>query len=135
MKAILAVVIAALLVPVSDYAQTPVNKSIAVLPGQSILMHFDYPEMIRVSTWEKNEVSIQGTVSINSGENDDAFELFTTSSGNTVSIKNEIKNLKKPSATLYHRRRCTEDNFQEPGGVKEIPGAKRSSVRCDVNRR
>ena len=57
-------------------------------------MHFDYPELIQVSTWDKNEISITGNVSINSGENDDAFELFTSTSGGTISIRNEIKNMK-----------------------------------------
>jgi hypothetical protein len=52
-----------------------------------------------VSTWDKNEISITGTVSINSGENDDAFELFTSTSGNNISIRNEIKNMKN----LPHR--------------------------------
>jgi hypothetical protein len=99
MKAIIAVVLITLLAPIQAFAQTQINKSIAVSAGQNVVIHFDYPELIRVSTWDKNEVSIQGTVSINSGENDDAFELFTSSSGNTVSIRNEIKDLKN----LPHR--------------------------------
>jgi hypothetical protein len=94
MKAIIAVVLTALLAPIRDFAQTQINKSIAVSAGQNVLIHFDYPELVRVSTWDKNEVSIQGSVSINNGESDDAFELITSSSGNTVSIKNEIKNMK-----------------------------------------
>ena len=57
-------------------------------------MQFDYPELIRVTTWDKNEISIQGSVSINGGESDDAFELVTSTSGNTISIRNEIKNMK-----------------------------------------
>ena len=99
MKAIIAVILTALLAPFPDFAQTQINKSIAVSGGQSVFIHFDYPELIRVSSWDKNEVSIQGTVSINNGENDEAFELITSSSGNTVSIKNEIKNMK----SLPHR--------------------------------
>ncbi len=51
-------------------AQMPVNKSVPVQPGQKIEMHFDYPELIRVTTWEKNEISVQGSVSINGGESD-----------------------------------------------------------------
>ena len=94
MKAIITVVLTALLAPTPDFAQTQINKSIPVSAGQSVLLHFDYPELVSVSTWDKNEVSVQGTVSINNGESDDAFELFTTSSGNTVSIRNEIKNIK-----------------------------------------
>jgi hypothetical protein len=94
MKAIIAVILTALLAPAPDFAQTQINKSIPVSAGQTVLLHFDYPELVRVSTWDKNEVSVQGTVSINNGESDDAFELFTSSSGNTVSVRNEIKNLK-----------------------------------------
>ena len=83
-----------MLIPILEYGQTPVNKVIPVNSGQKISMHFDYPELVRISTWDKTEISIQGTVSINEGENDDAFELLTSSSGNTISIKNEIKNMK-----------------------------------------
>lgn len=77
-----------------SFAQTPINKTIPYQAGQVIVMHFDYPELIRVSTWDKNEVSITGTVSINNGENDNAFELSTSNSGKEISIRNEIKGLK-----------------------------------------
>jgi hypothetical protein len=93
MKNIL-VLILAFTIPFVDHAQTPVNRSIPVQPGQRITMHFDYPEMVRVSTWDKNEISIQGSVTINGGENDDAFDLQTTTTGNIITIKNEIKNMK-----------------------------------------
>lgn len=56
-------------------------------------MHFDYPEMIRVSTHDGNDVLIQGTVSINGGENDDAFVLETSTSGGQVNIKGFVKGL------------------------------------------
>ncbi|HMG89332.1 MAG TPA: hypothetical protein VK589_04710 [Chryseolinea sp.] len=124
MKAIIAV-LTALLTPLTDFAQTQVNKSIAVSAGQSVFIHFDYPELIRVSTWDKNEVSIQGTVSINNGESDDAFELFTSSSGNTVSIRNEIKNLKNlpqrytivdGSQKITFKNRAELKKYQEQNG-------------------
>lgn len=75
-------------------AQTPVNKTIPVKPGQQIRMSFDYPELIKISTWDKNEISIQGTVMINFGENDDAFELETTESNGVFDIRSWIKNIK-----------------------------------------
>jgi hypothetical protein len=83
-----------LLIGTALWAQTPVNKSIPVQPGQKIEMHFDYPQLIRMTTWEKNEISILGTVSINGGESDDAFELITSAAGNIVNVRNEIHNLK-----------------------------------------
>jgi hypothetical protein len=86
--------ISAMAIAVWGYAQSPVNKTLTVQPGQKIEMLFDYPELIRVSTWDKNEISIQGTVSINGGESDEAFEILTSTSGNTISIRNEIKNMK-----------------------------------------
>lgn len=94
MKVKILLVIVALIIPRMDYAQTPINKSIAVQSGQKVVMHFDYPDLVRVSTWDKNEISIQGSVSINNGESDDAFELLTSTTGNTISIRNEIKNMK-----------------------------------------
>lgn len=75
-------------------AQTVVTKTAAVQSGQKIVLHFDYPELVRITTWDKNEVSVQASVSINGGENDDAFELQSSTSGNVITIKNEIKNMK-----------------------------------------
>jgi hypothetical protein len=96
--------IVALFVPIKEYAQTQVNKSIPVQSGQTITMHFDYPELIRVSTWDKNEISIQGEVSINGGENDDAFVLENSVAGNIIKIKSEIRDIKNlPQRITMHR--------------------------------
>ncbi|MBI1768097.1 MAG: hypothetical protein HY015_05500 [Bacteroidetes bacterium] len=81
------------------FSQTTINKTIAVQAGQKIKMHFDYPELIKVSTWNKNEISIVGEVTINGGENDDAFKLESSASGNEISIIGEMRNLK----SLPHR--------------------------------
>jgi len=87
------------LLTIKVYSQTEINKTIAFQPGQTITMHFDYPELIKVSTWDKNEIAITGTVSINGGENDDAFSLESSTNGKEVSIEGEIRNLK----SLPHR--------------------------------
>ncbi|MEJ0054920.1 MAG: hypothetical protein WDN75_04305 [Bacteroidota bacterium] len=76
-------------------AQTKVDKTIPVKAGQKVKMRFDYPDLIKVSTWDKNEISIKGDVSINGGESDDAFILDTRSEGNAVIIRNEIKDMDK----------------------------------------
>ena len=81
-------------------AQTPVNKNYPVSAGQKISLHFDYPELVKISTWDKNEISITGTVSINGGEHDNAFELIQSTSGNTMNIENKIRNMK---ASSYRR--------------------------------
>ncbi len=74
--------------------QTNFSRSIPVKPGQKINMHFDYPDLIRVSTWDKNEVSVVGTISINNGENDDAFVFESSVNGNVVDIRSSIRDMK-----------------------------------------
>lgn len=81
-------------ITVSLVAQTPVMKSFATTAGQKISLQFDYPELIKVSTWDKNEILITGTVSINGGESDSAFEIVQSVSGNTMTIENKINRLK-----------------------------------------
>lgn len=85
-------------------AQTPVNKSIPVSAGQSLQLYFDYPNLIRVSSWDKNEIQITGSVSINNGENDDAFVLTSVVSGNEVKVKGEIPNIKSLPHQITIRR-------------------------------
>lgn len=91
-KSILA--IAAVIAPVAVFAQAELTRTIPVARGQRINMHFDYPDLVRVSTWDKNEISVQGTVSINNGENDDAFIFESTVSGNLVDIRSGIRDMK-----------------------------------------
>jgi hypothetical protein len=114
-------------------AQTTVKKTIAVQAGQKINMHFDYPNLIRVSTWDKNEISIQGTVSINGGENDDAFDLQNSTSGNIVTIKNEIRDFKN----LPHRititngaQKITFKNKDELRKYQQANGIGTPDVMC-----
>ena len=78
----------------SAMAQTRVSKSVPVKPGQTLNMHFDYP-VVKVVSWDKKEISIEADVNINGGESDDAFELKIEDLGNSISIRDEIKDLKK----------------------------------------
>ena len=94
MKINIIILIVAMITPITEFAQTRLDKSIPVKAGQKINMHFDYPELIGVSTWERNEISIQGTISINNGENDDAFIFESSTSANTINISAIIKDLK-----------------------------------------
>lgn len=79
---------------VNVLAQTEINKSLKVNESQSIEIQFDYPELISISTWDRAEMQITGTVLINQGENDDAFELDISENAQTIKIENRIKNLK-----------------------------------------
>lgn len=75
-------------------AQTKVSKTYPVKPGQKIQLDFDYPKVIRISTWDKNVISIEALVDINQGDNDTAFVIYNSIEGDKLSIRNEIKNMK-----------------------------------------
>ncbi len=72
---------------------TEINKTIPVQKGQVLRAWFDYPKVVKITSWDKNEVQVLCHVSINGGENDEAFELDVKTSGTTISIKNKIMDL------------------------------------------
>ena len=74
----------------ASHAQTAVEKTIAVQPGQKLHLDFDDPKL-KMQTWDKNEILIKGVVSINRGENDSAFELQSNVSGTEITITAVIK--------------------------------------------
>jgi hypothetical protein len=88
--------IVALVLPLTVFAQTQLNRTIPVASSnKKINMHFDYPEIVRVSTWDRNEISVTGTISINGGEHDDAFIFEHEVNGTTIDLHSSIKELKK----------------------------------------
>ncbi len=104
-------------------AQTPVNKTFPVQTGQTIRFHFDYPELVKVSTWDKNEISIEGTVSINASENDEAFQLSSSIMGNTLVIESEIVNLKNLPRRITVMRDGKKMSFKNKSALRDFdPG-------------
>lgn len=75
-------------------AQTTINRSYPVTAGQKVALTFDYPKIVRVSTWDKNEVLVTAHVSINDGEDDTAFVLNDQTENGVLTISNQIKNMK-----------------------------------------
>lgn len=93
------VFVALAFIALETIGQTPINKTYPVSGLQVIDLHFDYPELIKISSWDKNEIAITGTVEINGGENDDAFKLENSVTGNTLFIRGTVPNVKN----LPHR--------------------------------
>jgi hypothetical protein len=104
MKAKIVILIVAMVSPLKEYAQTAINRTIPIKAGEKISMHFDYPRVIKVSTWDGNSISIEGMVTINGGENDDAFLLEDSRTGDLVKITSQIKDVKNlPQRITIHR--------------------------------
>jgi hypothetical protein len=72
-------------------AQTNINKTYTTKAGQKLILKFDYPNLVKVTTWDKNEVAINAKVKINDGENDNAFVLEENIENGTLTICNKIK--------------------------------------------
>jgi hypothetical protein len=110
-------------------AQTTLTRSYPVKQGQQVKLNFDYPKIVRVSTWDKNEVSVVAHVSINDGENDSAFVLEDKIADGAITISNHIKNMKD----LPHRYTVIQDGkktvFRSKEDFKEYnrtnPGTRR----------
>jgi hypothetical protein len=98
------IIIAILGIACVSHGQSQINKGFPIQKGQLLTMHFDYPELIKVTTYDGNEVVIQGTVDINNGESDDAFVLENSVSGNTLNIHARIKDMQKlpQRVTIHH---------------------------------
>jgi len=101
------------------YAQTAINKTIPTSSGQKLVVHFDYPELIKVTSWDKNEIAVGGTVTINNGENDDAFELKESVSNGTVYLDGSIKNLKSLPQRITINRDGQKVMFKTKADYKE----------------
>ena len=98
--------------------QTPITRTIPVKAGQPVRFTFDYPELIRITTWDKNEIAIQGTVSINNGENDDAF-VIDIDNGSTLAIRGRINKMDELPQHITVVRDGTKMVFQNESEWKK----------------
>ena len=90
MKSFLLLVLSGL--PSLLVAQTEMTKSIPTQAGQPVTMKFADPERVSVEVWEKSTIEIVASVSINRGENDDAFQIDADDTGEALNIATSVKN-------------------------------------------
>jgi hypothetical protein len=126
MKSILCWLLVAL-VPCIAQSQTKINKSYPVNKGQTVEFRFDYPKTIKVSSWDKNEISVEASVRINGGENDTAFTLLQSSSDGKIYIENKLDMDKIPDTyyimdkgikTRFSSKSDMEAFIKEKGGPR-----------------
>ncbi|WP_257667331.1 hypothetical protein [Parapedobacter tibetensis] len=71
-------------------AQTKISKTYPIKSGEKLELHFDYPKLIRVSTWDKDTVAVDASVDINSGQLNDVFSLEEEHVAGVLRIRNDI---------------------------------------------
>lgn len=115
------------MVPGIALSQTKINKSYPVKKGDAVVLHFDYPKVVHVSSWDKNEIAIEATVKINNGESDSAFTLQESSADGTITIQNKLDMNKIPEAyyvkengikTRLNSKADLDAYIKEKGGAK-----------------
>lgn len=92
-------------------SQTKIERSIPVKAGQKLVLNFDYPEL-KLQTWDKNEILIRGTVSINRGENDNAFDLELLTDGPEIKLTSVIKDEENLPQHIMIKKGDTEYFFK-----------------------
>lgn len=75
---------------VVTYAQTSIEKTFPLQGAKELFATLDDPNVV-IQTWDRNEILIKGTVSINNGENDPAFELQSSNNNGVLEIRSIIK--------------------------------------------
>ena len=71
--------------------QVNISKSYATNNIEKLKLTFDYPQLVKVKTWNKNQVTIEAKVNINDGLNNDAFVITETTDDNVLRVEGKIK--------------------------------------------
>jgi hypothetical protein len=93
------------------FAQTTIEKSFSLQAAKELSLEFDHPN-VHIQTWDKNEVLIKGTVSINNGESDAAFELQTSNEGGLLRINSFIKDKENLPRHITIKKEDREYHFK-----------------------
>ncbi|CAM3323091.1 hypothetical protein [Empedobacter stercoris] len=76
------------------FSQTKLHQSFPINKGTELTLKFDYPQLVKVTTWEGNEIVIDGDVSINDGAYDHAFKLSKSSNSTQLTIEGTVEGIK-----------------------------------------
>ena len=74
----------------NSFGQTAFEKTFPLAGAKELLVDLDHPDVV-IQTWDKNEVMIKGTVSINHGDNDSAFDMQSTNTNGLLTLTSIIK--------------------------------------------
>lgn len=84
-------------------SQTLVTESIPTQAEQPVIMRFDDPEQVVIEVWNQSTIKVEASVSINHGENDDAFRINTDRTGDALNVSTEIVGRKDlPEKIVIH---------------------------------
>ncbi len=77
---------------VSLHAQSTIEKSFNASNLNELKGDFTWAD-VEITGWNEERVEVLASISINNGENDDAFQLEVDQSGNTLRLKTDIEGM------------------------------------------
>lgn len=93
-------------------AQTRVDKTFSLGNARQLQLHFEDPKLIRIQTWDRQDVGIKGVVNINNGEHDSAFEITSRIEGDALRIQSTLKDRESIPKRLMIKRGDQEYYFK-----------------------
>jgi Putative adhesin len=75
-------------------AQTVVEKHFGYSPGKGIKMDIQIADSIRIATWNKNEVYVRASVSINENRDNDRYKVRFDEAGDKIAIRAHFEDIK-----------------------------------------
>ncbi|RZK17295.1 MAG: hypothetical protein EOO86_12930 [Pedobacter sp.] len=76
--------------PFIALSQTKITKFYPVKKGQTVAFQFDFPNKIKVSNWNKQEIAVLATIETDEGVDSTVFKLVQTESDGKILIKNTL---------------------------------------------
>jgi hypothetical protein len=74
------------------HGQQKIEKHMSFSGKGSLVMDIQISDSIKIHTWNKNEVFVTASISINENKDNDAYETSFDDSGNSVVIKSKFRN-------------------------------------------
>lgn len=72
------------------FAQKIIDKKLPFTPGQTVNLNLRFGDSIKVRYWDKNEVSVHISATINAGKLNNALTVTTTSNTEQISVKTDL---------------------------------------------
>ncbi len=107
----------------TSFTQTTIKETIKAIPGKDLKLSFKYPKIVKITTWEKNEIEITGDVNINNGRNDEAFQITTNEDQDFLFISSSIKDhddLPKMKVIVIGETKYFFDSKESEAAIKKL---------------
>ena len=82
---------------VTVQAQTSIDQTFDMAGYSELDLAFKYPKLVTIKVWGRDEVKLEGTVSIKGKLSEEDFEIKTSESGSRFTIESKINGLRKHS--------------------------------------